>query len=116
MRPLPNLQLIPATLHACTVVAIPHRCGHCKRLAPEYEEAATALAQADPAIPLAKVDCPANSGLCGRFGVTGYPTLKIFRGGEFSADYSGPRTAGEGHWCVVVAVVDLLVTSFRWHC
>ena len=47
-------------------------------------------------IPLAKVDCPANSDLCGRFGVSGYPTLKIFRGGEFSADYEGPRSAGEG--------------------
>ena len=71
------------------------RCGHCKRLAPEYEIAATELAASDPPIPLAKVDCPANSDLCGRFGVTGYPTLKIFRGGAFSDDYSGPRSAGE---------------------
>lgn len=71
------------------------RCGHCKRLAPEYETAATALMAADPPVPLVKVDCPANSDLCGKFGVTGYPTLKIFRGGEVSADYSGPRSAGE---------------------
>ena len=71
------------------------RCGHCKRLAPEYEVAATELASADPPVPLAKVDCPANSDVCGRFGVTGYPTLKIFRGGQFSADYGGPRSAGE---------------------
>lgn len=68
-------------------------CGHCKRLAPEYETAATALIENDPPIILAKVDCPANTDLCGQFGVSGYPTLKIFRDGQFSADYQGPRSA-----------------------
>ena len=71
------------------------RCGHCKRLAPEYETAATRLAKEDPPVSLAKVDCPANSALCQKYGVSGYPTLKIFRNGEVSADYQGPRQAGE---------------------
>uniref|UniRef100_A0A4W3H468 Protein disulfide-isomerase A3 n=1 Tax=Callorhinchus milii TaxID=7868 RepID=A0A4W3H468_CALMI len=66
------------------------RCGHCKRLAPEYESAATRL---KGKVPLAKVDCTANTETCNKFGVSGYPTLKIFRDGEESGDYDGPRTA-----------------------
>uniref|UniRef100_A0AAQ5ZGK3 Thioredoxin domain-containing protein n=1 Tax=Amphiprion ocellaris TaxID=80972 RepID=A0AAQ5ZGK3_AMPOC len=42
---------------------------------------------------LAKVDCTTHSETCGRFGVSGYPTLKIFRYGRDSAPYDGPRTA-----------------------
>ncbi|XP_069481275.1 protein disulfide-isomerase A3 [Ambystoma mexicanum] len=65
-------------------------CGHCKRLAPEYESAATRL---KGTVSLAKVDCTANSNICNKFGVSGYPTLKIFRDGEESGAYDGPRTA-----------------------
>uniref|UniRef100_A0A3P9IAE1 Protein disulfide-isomerase n=2 Tax=Oryzias latipes TaxID=8090 RepID=A0A3P9IAE1_ORYLA len=65
-------------------------CGHCKKLAPEFEKAAKKL---KGIVKLAKVDCTANSETCGRFGVTGYPTLKIFRYGKDSASYDGPRTA-----------------------
>lgn len=68
-------------------------CGHCKNLAPKYEEAATKLKASDPQVPLAKVDCDANKDLCSKFGVSGYPTLKIFREGEVASDYSGPRDA-----------------------
>ncbi|KAL7885609.1 hypothetical protein AOLI_G00059040 [Acnodon oligacanthus] len=65
-------------------------CGHCKKLAPEYEAAATRL---KGIVPLAKVDCTANSNVCSKYGVSGYPTLKIFRDGEESGGYDGPRTA-----------------------
>ncbi|KAM9376402.1 protein disulfide-isomerase A3 [Pholidichthys leucotaenia] len=65
-------------------------CGHCKRLAPEYEAAATRL---KGIVPLAKVDCTANSNTCSKYGVSGYPTLKIFRDGEDSSPYDGPRNA-----------------------
>ncbi|XP_060078423.1 protein disulfide-isomerase A3-like [Ylistrum balloti] len=66
-------------------------CGHCKKLAPEYEKAATALKKNDPPLALAKVDCTANTDTCSKFSVSGYPTLKIFRGGVFSKDYDGGR-------------------------
>ncbi|KAI6177930.1 Protein disulfide-isomerase [Aphelenchoides fujianensis] len=65
-------------------------CEPCKRLAPEYEKAATKLKSNDPPIALINVDCDAEKDLCQKHGVGGYPTLKIFRKGEFSADYHGP--------------------------
>lgn len=71
-------------------------CGHCKRLAPEYEKAATALKSNDPPVPLAKVDCTSESGgkdICNEQGVQGFPTLKIFKGGELASEYNGPRDA-----------------------
>jgi len=66
-------------------------CGHCKALAPEYEEAATTLKEKD--IPLAKVDCTEEVDLCKEFGVEGYPTIKVFRGPDNVAPYSGQRKA-----------------------
>ncbi|KAJ8000197.1 hypothetical protein DPEC_G00202340 [Dallia pectoralis] len=65
-------------------------CGHCKKLAPDFEAAATRL---KGTVPLAKVDCTVSTEICGRFGVTGYPTLKIFRNGQDSSPYDGPRSA-----------------------
>jgi len=66
-------------------------CGHCKALAPEYEEAATTLKEKD--IKLVKVDCTEEAELCQSYGVEGYPTLKIFRGPENITPYSGQRKA-----------------------
>eukprot|EP01087_Luapelamoeba_hula_P010778 TRINITY_DN286_c0_g1_i1.p1 TRINITY_DN286_c0_g1~~TRINITY_DN286_c0_g1_i1.p1 ORF type:complete len:515 (-),score=118.35 TRINITY_DN286_c0_g1_i1:47-1591(-) len=67
-------------------------CGHCKRLAPEYEQAATTLKDSGSDIKLASVDCTENEALAGRFGIQGYPTLKIFRRGT-PFEYNGPREA-----------------------
>ena len=66
-------------------------CGHCKALAPKYEEAATDLKSKN--IPLAKVDCTTEEDLCRGFGVDGYPTLKVFRGPDSHKPYGGARQA-----------------------
>ena len=61
---------------------------------PEFDKAGKVLAANDPPVTLAKVDCTeAGKDTCGRFEVRGYPTVKIFRNGELSSDYNGPREA-----------------------
>ena len=73
----------------------PLRCGHCKKLKPEFDKASKDLLANDPPVTLAKIDCTeVGKDTCNRFEVRGYPTLKIFRGGELSQDYNGPRDAG----------------------
>ncbi|KAG9121277.1 protein disulfide-isomerase precursor, partial [Ceratobasidium sp. 392] len=66
--------------------------GHCKALAPEYEEAATTLKNGS-GIKLAKVDCTEHADLCQANGVGDYPTLKVFRNGKDKELYGGPRKA-----------------------
>nr|QMV80798.1 protein disulfide isomerase 7 [Clitoria ternatea] len=69
-------------------------CGHCKHLKPEFAKAAGELKRNDPPITLAKVDCTeAGKDTCGKYSVSGYPTLKIFSKSEMISDYNGPREA-----------------------
>ena len=66
-------------------------CGHCKALAPEYEEAATSLKEKN--IQLVKVDCTEEVDLCKDYDVEGYPTVKVFRGLDNVTPYGGARKA-----------------------
>lgn len=69
-------------------------CGHCKRLKPDFEKAASILNKNDPPIYLVKVDCTeSGKSTCSNFDVSGYPTLKIFRLGKVAKEYNGPRNA-----------------------
>jgi len=71
-------------------------CGHCKRMAPEYEKAAKILKDNDPPLKLVDVDCTeAGKATCGKYGVSGYPTLKVFRNGEVADDYKGGRESAD---------------------
>lgn len=73
------------------------RCGHCKKLAPEWEKAAVALKgdkSAGVPITLAAVDATVEKSLGEKFEVQGFPTIKIFENGSDSpSNYEGPREA-----------------------
>jgi len=60
-------------------------------LEPEYDRAAAKLKKNDPPISLAKVDCTSEKDTCDAHGVSGFPTLKIYKNGKFAAEYAGIR-------------------------
>lgn len=67
-------------------------CGHCKQLAPIYEELAKAFAgEAD--VVVAKLDASAeeNSDIASKYEVSGFPTLKYFPGSAVAETYEGGR-------------------------
>jgi len=68
-------------------------CGHCKNLAPVWDELGEAFAK-EGSVVIAKVDADSHKDLGSRYGVTGFPTLKFFaKGGDSKKpkDYSGGR-------------------------
>jgi len=67
-------------------------CGHCKNLKPEWIKAAQQL---DGIVQVAALDCDvaSNKGLAGKYGIQGFPTIKIFTGKGSPSDYQGQRTA-----------------------
>jgi len=72
-------------------------CGHCQRLEPEWNEAATQVKEKTQGkVKIAKVDCTVNQGLAQRFGIQGFPTIKIFKGDKSNPeDYNAGRTASD---------------------
>ena len=67
-------------------------CGHCKNLAPTYEELGQVFAFAENKVTVGKVDADENRDLGRRFGVQGFPTLKWFDGkSDAPQDYNGGR-------------------------
>ena len=65
-------------------------CGHCKRLHPEWDKAAAAL---KGVAKFGKVDADADKELNNRYGIRGFPTIKVFMPG---GDLDKPITYEEG--------------------
>ena len=70
-------------------------CGHCKKLAPDYEKAAASF-EGEDSVVIANVDADSHKELGNRYGVTGYPTLKFFpKDNKAGEDYNAGRTPEE---------------------
>jgi len=73
-------------------------CGHCKRLAPTWEELAKKY-EGNSGVVIAHVDCTAadntNRPLCDAQGVNGFPTLHIYKDGVKAEEYNGKRDLAE---------------------
>lgn len=68
-------------------------CGHCKRMAPTWDDLAGKFAGSSVA-KVAKVDCTLddNKDLCNEQGVDGFPTIFIYKNGEKLEEYNGSRS------------------------
>lgn len=66
-------------------------CGHCKSLTPEWKKAATAL---KGIVKIGALDADEHGSFAGRFGVQGFPTIKVFGADKSKpTDYNSARTA-----------------------
>ncbi|XP_046427345.1 protein disulfide-isomerase A6 homolog isoform X1 [Neodiprion fabricii] len=66
-------------------------CGHCQQLVPEYGKAATAL---KGVVKVGGVNADEHKSLAGKYGVRGFPTIKIFGADKNKPDdYDGARSA-----------------------
>ena len=67
-------------------------CGHCKRLAPDYEKLGTTFA-GEPDVLIVKIDADKHKKHSPTYGVTGFPTLMWFgKHNKNGVKYTGGRT------------------------
>lgn len=69
-------------------------CGHCKRLAPTWEELSQEhlTTASGKKVHVAHVDCTVQKDICTQQNIKGYPTLQFHSGSKDGVKYSGARS------------------------
>jgi len=85
-------------------------CGHCVRFAPEYEQIATIL---KGKAKVGKVNCDRYKQLCSQAGITGFPTIRFYRGAEKDdvEDYFSENIESQDPEEIIQEVEDLIQRS-----
>lgn len=77
-------------------------CGHCTKMKPDWDRLAE---ESHSSVFIADVNCSEEEDLCNENGVSGYPTIKVYKNGE-EEKYSGARTFDH-----LMAYVDVELAS-----
>jgi protein disulfide-isomerase A1 len=92
-------------------------CGHCKKLAPEYDRAADILKEQGSKVVLAKIDATEHPKSAAEFVVRGYPTVNFYVRGLLLEKYPNKRAAEDIVAYVTekaaVSVEDIPETEFQ---
>lgn len=70
-------------------------CGHCKRFKPIWDKFAKKINGMNSSVKCYSEDCEKNKNICNKYGITGYPTIKLIKANGDIVNYKGSRTEAD---------------------
>ncbi|BFZ55309.1 protein disulfide-isomerase precursor [Savitreella phatthalungensis] len=76
-------------------------CGHCKKLAPTYEQLGKDYEEEDSVV-IAQIDCDANPDAARKHGIQGFPTIKFYPAGDKTNPISYDKARDEASFVTFI--------------